>query len=126
MVRNRCHALHLPILSIGSFLHGEVKSKLALNSDWSSVDKVGFKAEGSQRVVTCSHQESIARDRHAGCYLSRLVNFDVENNVALNSLCHRFVGVDRHCFVFDPPQHYSVRNANRLRTSRLSLRRGCL
>ena len=91
----------MPIHSVGSFFHREVKSQLALNFGWSSVEHVRAKAEVSQRIFTGSYKQRVAFDQHAGCDLSGFIDFDLENYIALNPLLHRFVGVYRHRFVFD-------------------------
>ena len=97
----------MSIYAVIRFLHGEVKSQLALNFGWSSSEQVGAKTEGSQCILTGSYKQRVTFEWDAGCDLSGFIDFDLEIHVALNSLRHRFVRIHRHGFVFDAPEHNS-------------------
>jgi hypothetical protein len=69
-----------------------VKSQLSLNFDRSSIEQVGAKAEGFQCAPCWHSQEQDRQRRHTRGYLSGVIDFDLENYIALNALAHRFAG----------------------------------
>ncbi len=93
-----------------------MKSHLALNFDRGFIEQVGVKTEGSQCILTSCYKKRITAEHIGGCDLSSFVDIDFENYVALNSLFHRFLGINRHRFAFDESKHYFGGNVNGLRS----------
>jgi hypothetical protein len=99
-----------------------VKSKLALNFNGVSIEQVWAEAKIPERIHAGGDQQRVAFHGLAKHDHSALIDDDLEDHVALNSLRQGLLGVFWHRSVFDQSNHYRARNANHLWTSGLNLR----